>query len=161
AVELRAGYRTDWTGSPKNPITIDIYNNTILNSGAAAATARAILLFDPTNVTPTTFRWRNNLLDQVGNGFPYWASAFQTPATDPPQQPPNPGVWARGGPRGGYGPPQRGSVCGPGGQAVRPASAGHLASYRSRSKPDRRRAGAARFRRPSSSRLGRVEHGGV
>src|SRR5262245_26605287 len=83
AVELRAGYTPTWTGSPKNPITIDFYNNTILNSGAAAATARAILLFDPTNVTPTMFRWRNNLLDHVGNGFPYWASAFQTPATDP------------------------------------------------------------------------------
>src|SRR5215813_2454400 len=85
AIEFRAGYRTDWTGSPKNPITADFYNNTILNSGAAAASGRAVLLFDPTNVTPTTFRWRNNLLDQAGNGFPYLASGsgVQTPATDP------------------------------------------------------------------------------
>src|SRR5262249_57563903 len=48
-----------------------------------AGAGGAMLLFDPTKVTPPTFRWRNNPLDQVGNGSPYWASAFQPPATDP------------------------------------------------------------------------------
>src|SRR5262249_4648388 len=61
----------------------------------------------------------------------------------------------------GYELRQRGSVAGLGGQFVRSTPSGWLASDRNGSKPDRRRAGTARFRWTSPSRLGRVEHWGI
>src|SRR5215469_8191047 len=82
AIQVLAGYLSGWAGST-SPVTVDIFNNTMLNSGAAASNHRGVLYYDPDNakLSNVTLKFRNNLVDQA-TGVGYMVGSAQTPATD-------------------------------------------------------------------------------
>ena len=80
AIDVRAGYLSGWAAST-GPVTVDIFNNTMLNSGAAASNHRGVLYYDPDDakLSNVTLKFRNNLVDQA-TGVGYMVGSTRTPA---------------------------------------------------------------------------------